>query len=392
MNFRTIRPSLLAAAIAVSGVTPALAQDGMGADQQQPPPATQPATQGQGRPIAAVMTDIQGMQQELAGVMSDPAVLSNPELRDQTAEKAIPVLKKLAGLMAEAAAAAPNPVLGEQMQGGVYQIQAILVGFGDGETEAKLKAEESVEAKSALSLGHFVGADDSAGKMAAVQELDALATDNPENAAVAQAAIGMASLGERDAEVATAAKKIINEKLKGEMAEQLKAALKQMEEAQKAEREFVAKFMDKPLAIEGQKLGGGTVSIADYKGKVLMVDFWATWCPPCIAALPKVKEDYAKYKDQGFEVLGVSLDYTPEPLKKFLADNPEMTWTQIYTESDPTASAKIAEGLGITVIPTVFLLDRNGNVRAVALGGGDQMEALHKMIPELLKEEAAQAE
>jgi thiol-disulfide isomerase/thioredoxin len=278
--------------------------------------------------------------------------------------------------------------MAEQMRGGVYQVEAILVGFGDDETQKKLQASEEVDAKAALALGHFIGADDSAGKLAAVNELDALATDNAENVAVAQAAIGMASLGERDSEVATAARKIINEKLKGPTADQLKAALQQMEQAQKAERDFMAKFMDKPLSFEGEKLGGGTVSVADFKGKVVMVDFWATWCGPCIAALPKVKEDYKAYHDQGFEILAVSLDRSAEPLKAFLEQNPEMTWTQLFSESDPTATSKIAEGLGITAIPTVFLLDRKGNVRAMAIGGGDQMEQLHKMIPELLKEEA----
>ena len=106
-------------------------------------------------------------------------------------------------------------------------------------------------------------------------------------------------------------------------------------------------------------------------------------------ALPKVKEDYATYKDQGLDILAVSLDRSAEPLKAFLEANPEMTWTQIYTETDPMASGKIADSLGITAIPTVFLLDRKGNVRAMAIGGGDQMVKLHEMIPTLLKEEAA---
>ncbi len=384
MTVRTLRPALAAAAMAVGLAIPAYAQDGQAAGGQTPP-----ATQGQGRPMQQIMADLQQVQGELMQTMSSPSVLTNPETRDAAAEKAVPVLKRLTGLMEEAAAAAPNPALSEQLRAGRYQVQAILVGFGDQQTKDSLTGQDSLEAKSALTLGAFIAANEADGKMAAVKELDALATENPENNAVAQTAMQMFSLAEGNEELRQAARTIVTEKLKGPAATQFQQLLQMEEQAQKQAQEFEAKFIGKLLKIEGKTLQGETFSTESLKGKVVMVDFWATWCGPCIAALPKVKEDYAKYHDQGFEIVAVSLDNSADPLKKFLAENPEMTWTQIFTEGDPQASAKIAQDLGITAIPTVYLLDKNGVVRGMAVGGGEQMDKLHKMIPELLKEEAS---
>ena len=82
----------------------------------------------------------------------------------------------------------------------------------------------------------------------------------------------------------------------------------------------------KPFDLEfTDAIKGSTVSIKGLKGKVVVIDFWATWCGPCVAEMPKMKELYAKYRDQGVEFIGVSLDQPKEQggldkLKKFVAE------------------------------------------------------------------------
>jgi len=141
----------------------------------------------------------------------------------------------------------------------------------------------------------------------------------------------------------------------------------------------------KPLTIEGTTTDGSKFSSADWKGKVILVDFWATWCPPCREELPRVKKAYADYHKEGLEILGISSDRSDVALKTFMTENPDMPWPQLF---DPTAAAKkswhpLADSYGITGIPTMFLIDKKGIVRTVS--ARDNFEEL---IPKMLKEDA----
>jgi thiol-disulfide isomerase/thioredoxin len=106
---------------------------------------------------------------------------------------------------------------------------------------------------------------------------------------------------------------------------------------------------------------------ADYKGKVVLLDFWATWCPPCRAELPNVVATYQKYHDKGFDVLSVSLD---EPMNgpallQFVHDH-NMTWPQIY--DGQYWNAAVAVEYGVHAIPCPVLVDGDtGMIMAVGV-------------------------
>jgi thiol-disulfide isomerase/thioredoxin len=106
---------------------------------------------------------------------------------------------------------------------------------------------------------------------------------------------------------------------------------------------------------------------ADYKGKVVLLDFWATWCPPCRAELPNVVAAYQKYHDKGFDVVSVSLDEPQQgpALLQFVHDH-GMTWPQIY--DGQYWQAAVAVEYGVDAIPCPVLVDGDtGKVLAVGV-------------------------
>ncbi|MCA9219743.1 MAG: TlpA family protein disulfide reductase, partial [Planctomycetales bacterium] len=77
-------------------------------------------------------------------------------------------------------------------------------------------------------------------------------------------------------------------------------------------------LLGKPFAVTGTTMSGEPLDTASLEGKVVLVDFWATWCGPCRAEFPNMKEAYAKYKDKGFEIIGVNLDDTKQQAAAYL--------------------------------------------------------------------------
>ncbi|HEV2318916.1 MAG TPA: TlpA disulfide reductase family protein [Verrucomicrobiae bacterium] len=118
---------------------------------------------------------------------------------------------------------------------------------------------------------------------------------------------------------------------------------------------------------------GKPLSIANYKGKVVMIDFWATWCPPCRGEIPNVVATYQKYHDKGFEIIGVSLDSDRDKLLSFIKEN-NMTWQQYFDGQG--WSNKLAVKYGIESIPMTFLLDGNGKIIGKDLRGEELTDAV----------------
>jgi thiol-disulfide isomerase/thioredoxin len=133
-----------------------------------------------------------------------------------------------------------------------------------------------------------------------------------------------------------------------------------------------------PLAFSGSKLGGGTLDTGAYRGKVLAVLFWATWCKPCTEELPQLLELYRTHRADGFEVIGVNLDSPGANVQKYIQDF-KVPWPHIAEEGG--LESRPAEEFGIITLPTMFLVDRQGRV----ISGNISVEDLKKQVPDLVK-------
>jgi peroxiredoxin len=123
---------------------------------------------------------------------------------------------------------------------------------------------------------------------------------------------------------------------------------------------------NRPPALDVPDIDGATVSLADYAGKVLLIDFWATWCGPCLAELPNVKSTYAQYHSQGFEIVGVSLDSSVATLRTFLAAN-SIAWRQICDTA--SWNGTLPTRYDVDGIPATVLVGRDGIIVALDARG-----------------------
>lgn len=209
------------------------------------------------------------------------------------------------------------------------------------------------------------------------------ATDD-ETKGIANFYLGLAAIDKADGANPMSAKEFMAE------ARKFLAIAKRLAPTAKVDGETIEKAAELALLIPvvgnpapdvtGNALDGKKAKLSDHKGKVVLLDFWATWCPPCRAMIPHERELVKKLNGKPFVLLAVSADDAKEDLTDFLKDN-EMPWTHWF---DGRGGA-VAKAYKINAFPTMYLIDKKGVIREKWVGApkGDEMD---KKIEELVKE------
>ena len=353
-------------------------------DVDIPPGGKGPDRAAEGRRSARdIMSDMEKTGRELGEVLDSRESVFDAERRKANAPRAIPPLRRMLALLDELVR--DQPEAAEEAGAGdqKWQFLSLLSGFGDREADERLREaaagddpQEAAGAKASQLLSRWFRSDsDRAKQERIVIDLSALAQASPESDPVTFAAVMMSQAGAATPQIRDSVQKVITDDLKG-------PAARQVAEGIRAEQKLRA-MEGKPLVLKGTTVDGEAFSTADWKGKVILVNFWATWSRPCLAELPRVKKAYADFHDQGFEILGVSCDKRAEDLENFLKENQDMPWPQLFEREAP-GWHPLATAYGVRDIPTMFLIDKGGVVRSVTA-----RKDFEESIPRLLKGEGA---
>jgi thiol-disulfide isomerase/thioredoxin len=142
-------------------------------------------------------------------------------------------------------------------------------------------------------------------------------------------------------------------------------------------------LVGRPLDLEGDLLGGGQLDWGSYRGKVVLVDFSATWCPDCIMEAPNVLAMYEKFKDKGFDVVAVSLDITAAAAERYVDEN-GIQWATLFPKDEERRrwDHPLAVRYGVVKIPTAILVDQEGKVVNLHAFGSVLREELERLLGE----------
>lgn len=354
-----------------------LAVSAWGAEEAKP--ATQPTTQPAARSAMEIVQELNATGGELRGLLGPKNVRwMQAQSRAEVAPAAIPLMRKMVGGFGELFAV--EPAAKEELGVERLYFLALLSLARDASATQTLEqmaggkdVAEAVGAKGMQLLTRWwrVGLE-AEGQGKVLDELQALAKANPEQDALASAVVMMFEAGIANEALFRQAQAILADDLKGPVARELAKPI--------ASARKLAGLKDKPLVIEGTTVEGSKFSTANWKGKVIVVDFWATWCPGCQQILPHIARVYQTYRDKGLEVVGISADQRLEQVAAYVKAEKLASWPSLFDRERPGMAA-LMEKYGIAQLPTVFVIDRKGVVRSV-----DAIYDLEETVVKLLAE------
>lgn len=135
-----------------------------------------------------------------------------------------------------------------------------------------------------------------------------------------------------------------------------------------------------PISLED--LDGERHELSDYEGRVVMVNFWATWCPPCIEEMPAMQRVQDELGEEVFKILAVNMQEDPEEMRTFIEEKVETDFTILVDED-----AEAVRAWSVRVLPTTYLVDGEGNIRYSLVGGAEWDEAEYMEVIEELVDE-----
>lgn len=139
--------------------------------------------------------------------------------------------------------------------------------------------------------------------------------------------------------------------------------------------------LGKPFELRGQTVDGSEFDWSKYRGRVVLVEFWATWCGPCKNQMQQILDLYDEYSQEGFDVVGISTDSDTEQLNKFLRTT-ELPWENIHSPIDSNRSLSME--LGVTSIPLNLLIDKDGTLISTSVDS----EELSRILKQKLRASA----
>jgi peroxiredoxin len=310
------------------------------------------------------MAEIEKTAMEMGEAMPSTDVLFNAERRAEIAPKALPVMRRMAVLTQQLGQAAPP--LKANMDQATQEVNGMMAILGDAAAQATLdkqalqtniNQDERASAQAWLfAIAWSKAMKDPRAQEKILTDYTALAKANAPNEMLAQVASLFCDYSATPA-LGAQAEDMVIKVLTSPKARELGTTIGRRRTRQGME--------GKPLVVTALTHDGKPFSTVPWKGKVVLVEFWATWCAPCMADLPKIKKAYADFHDKGLEIVGVSSDHDLENFKKFLADNKDMPWPQLV---DPVAAAAqdlhpFIQKYGLEGVPSMFLIDKKGNCR-----------------------------
>ena len=339
-------------------------------------PATAPATEPkQARSVKAIQADLMEANSALRESMPSLKSIGDAKFRKEKSATVLPPLKKMIVLLDEIGTTQNEPAAAKAR----LQMMGIAAVFGDEESTKTLTdvaggkdAEAAMTAKNSLAFGLWVqNSEDAKAQDKVLTDYIEVAKAHPTDDEVAGTLMMMTQVGGANEAMTKKASDTIRTTLTGDVAKQVVAQM----DADKAQQDMVGK----PLVIAGRTTTDGKFSTESLKGKVVLLDFWATWCGPCKAELPRVKALYKKLHEKGLEIVGIDCDKADDEVNTFIKEN-AMTWVQLR-EKDQDGWHPLATKYGVDGIPTMFLIDKKGVLRYT-----DAREDTETKVTKLLEE------